>query len=194
MYEVELRGLVDDFNNVKERIESFAKPLALGQREATFFFHNPEKDDFHIRLRIRKDECVLSFKEQADLEVRKEVETKVSNPEAVYDLLKLSGFKIKYIFARVTYKYIHDKFEIMLNRVLDWGDAVEVETMVEDDGKVDTIKHEIKEIIEGKLGLPLLSHDDMKKRIDEFTAKVDLDTIKVEDLVKYVEGRDLRFF
>ena len=38
MYEIELRALVDDFDSMKEKLDSIAKVLRADQREVTIFF------------------------------------------------------------------------------------------------------------------------------------------------------------
>lgn len=190
MYEIELRALVDDFEAVKNRLDKFAKPVRLGEREATIFFFNPHQKDFDLRLRMRKNKCFLSFKEGSHKAARKEIESDVSNPAGMYEMLKTAGFKIKLIVARINYAYQYGKFGILLNKITDWGNAIEVETVVDEDSNSGQIESEIKEFMESRLGLAnLLSKERLDELNEEYRKKIDFDKIKMDDLLDYVNGR-----
>ncbi len=190
MYEIELRALVDDFDAVKSRLDSLARPVRIGEKEATVFFFNPHQKDFDLRLRMRKNRCFLSFKEGLHKTARKEVESDVSNPHAVYDMLKRAGFKIKFIIARINYAYQYDKFEILLNKITDWGNAIEVETAIDEDNNSGQIESEIKEFMESKLELSnLLSKEKLNELNEEYMKKIDFEAVMIGDLLDYVNGK-----
>lgn len=190
MYEIELRALVDDFDAVKNRLDKFTKPVSIGEREVTIFFFNPHQNDFDLRLRLRKDRYFLSFKEGSHKTARKEIESDVSNPHAVYDLLKSAGFKIKLVVARINYAYQYGKFEILLNKITDWGNAIEVEKIIDEDTNSAQIESEIREFMESKIGLAkLLSKERLNELNEEYMKKIDFDEIKMDDLLDYANGR-----
>ena len=97
MYEVELRALVKDFDKTKFLLESFANPVDKDKREVTIFFVNSYKEDFDLRLRLHKNRAFLSFKESISKTARKEIETDIEDPVAMFNILLNSGFKIKMI-------------------------------------------------------------------------------------------------
>ncbi len=190
MYEIELRALVDDFDAIKNRLDNFAKPVKFNERETTIFFFNPHQNDFDLRLRLRKDRYFLSFKEGLHKTARKEIESDVSNPHAIYDLLKSAGFKIKLIVARINYAYQYGKFGILLNKITDWGNAIEVEIAAGEDGNSGQIESEIEEFMKSKLGLAnLLSKERLNELNDEYMKKINFDIVKIADLLDYVNGK-----
>jgi len=193
MYEIELRALVDNFDLIKSKLDKFEKKEA-DKREATIFFINPHKDDFELRLRLEKGRSYLSFKEGHHKSARKEIELDISNPEAMYRLLLASGFTIKMIVARVKYTYCHKDFEILLNCVINWGDAVEVEKIVENEKDSENVEAEIENFIKEELGLKLLAKEKLKEMNKEYCEKIDFEKISVLDLLDYVqEKRDINF-
>lgn len=190
MYEIELRALVDDFNAIKSRLDSFARQVRIGEKEATVFFFNPHQKDFDLRLRMRKNRCFLSFKEGLHKTARKEVESDISSPHAIYDMLKRAGFKIKFIIARINYAYQYGKFEILLNKITDWGNAIEVETVVDEDNNSGQIESEIKEFMKSKIGLTdLLSKERLNELNEEYMKKIDFEAVRIGDLLDYVNGK-----
>ena len=196
MYEVELRALVKDFNSVKNKISTLAQNTESDSREVTVFMFNPHKEDFELRLRLQKNRAFLNFKESMDKTARKEIESDVANPSAMYELLLNSGFKIKQIIARTKYSYKHDKFDILLNRIAEWGDAIEVERCVENEENAEKIESEIKEFMTNNLGIPeLLSKETLKKMNVEYQSKIDFNKISIIDLIDYVNHRkeDIKF-
>ncbi len=196
MYEIELRALVDDFEAVKNKLDSFAKPIKSNEKEATIFFFNPHQKDFDLRLRLRKERCFLSFKEGSHKAARMEIESDISNPAGMYKMLKMAGFKIKLIVARINYAYKYGKFEILLNKIADWGNAIEVEIAADEDGNSGQIESEIKEFMKSKLGLAdLLSKEKLDELNEDYRKKIDFNKIKIVDLLDYVNGRkdSLRF-
>jgi len=189
MYEVEVRALVD-FDSMKRKLDKSAKPLKLNEREATIFFFNPEKEDFELRLRFRKNNYILSYKESLSKTARKEIETEISNPDALYHLLLGAGFKIKMIVARVKFTYLYNKFEILLNRIADWGDAIEVESVIEDEGDAGKTESEIREFMKTKLGISnLLGNEKLKSLNEDYRRKIDFYDIPLETLLEYVNGK-----
>jgi predicted adenylyl cyclase CyaB len=195
MYEIELRSIVDDFASIKSKLDDFAEPIQLEEREITVFFTNPNNDKFDLRLKMTKNKNLLSFKEGLDKTARKEIESDVSNPHSIYSLLLQSGFNIKIIIARVKYRYKYDKFEILLNKVLNWGTAVEVETMVEDEANAEEIKKEIKEFIHTKLGLPnLLSNEELLSRNEKYKQSIKFEDIPFSRLTKYINNEENNLF
>lgn len=192
MYEIELRALVDGFDKTREKLDNIAEPVKLNQKEATIFFYNPSQNDFELRLRLRKNKYILSFKEALSKKARKEIESEVSNPEAVYDLLLKSGFKISMIVARVKFNYIYNEFEILLNRIIDWGDAIEVETKSDSDDNVEQIRESIREFMKSKLGIhKFLTRGNLKLMNNEYRSKIDFSSIKLQELIDYVsEAKD----
>lgn len=190
MYEIELRALVDNFETIKKRLDNFAKPVRIGEKEATVFFFNPHQKDFDLRLRMRKNKCFLSFKEGLHKTARKEIESDISNPAGMHELLKMAGFKIKLIVARINYAYQYENFEILLNKITDWGNAIEVEMNVDEDSNSGQIESEIKEFMESRIGLAnLLSKEKLNELNEEYRKKIDFDKIKIDDLLDYVNGR-----
>lgn len=195
MYEIELRSIVDDFASIKSKLDDFAEPIQLGEREITIFFNNPTNTKFDLRLKMTRNKNILSFKEDLDKTARKEIESEVSNAESIFDLLLQSGFNIKMIVARVKYTYKCDKFEILLNKILNWGDAVEVETLVEDENNAEEIKNEVKEFIHNKLGLPkLLSNEELLSRNEIYKKSIKFEDIPFNRLLKYVNNEENNLF
>lgn len=189
MYEIELRTLIDDFGGIKKKLDNLAKPVELGEREVTVFFCNPHQRDFDLRLKINKNRYFLSFKEGSHKTARKEYESDISNPHAVYDLLLKSGFRIKLIVPRVKYTYEYEKFEILLNKIIGLGVGVEVETTVEERGKVDKIKGEIRDFMNSKLGLTrLIDTKEMERMNRKYGKKMNFENVSVKDMLDYVEG------
>jgi predicted adenylyl cyclase CyaB len=195
MYEIELRSIVDDFASIKSKLDGFAEPIQLEEREITVFFTNPTNTEFDLRLKMTKNKNILSFKEGLDKTARKEIESEVSNPESIYSLLLQSGFNIKIIIGRVKYLYKYDKFEILLNKVCNWGTAVEVETMAEDEHNAEEIKKEITEFIHNKLGLPnLLSNEELLNRNEKYTQNIKFEDIPFNKLLKYINNEENNLF
>ncbi len=190
MYEVESRALVNSFDKMREKLDSFAKKKESDVREVTVFLFNPHKDDFELRLRLQKERAFLNFKESLNKIGRKEIESNVSDPVAIYDLLLHSGFKVKQIIARTKYTYLHDKFEILLNRIVDWGDAMEVETIVNNETQAEQASADIKEFMNSILGVPeLLSKERLKELNAQYQNKVDFEKIHMQDLLDYVNEK-----
>jgi len=190
MYEVELRALVDNFEGIKKKLEDLGDKIFENQREVTIFFFNPNKDDFDLRLKLTKDKNIISFKEGISKKARKEIESEVSNPKAIYDLLLESGFKIKMIVGRVKHVYQYKNFNILLNKVLNWGDAVEVETEIKSEEEAEEAEKEIKDFIQKKLGLKnLLSKERMLEMNEEYNNKYDFNSINLDLLIDYVNGK-----
>lgn len=189
MYEVELRALVNDFEGMKARLASLAKPSRLDEREVTVFFSNPQNDAFDLRLRLRKHKYLLNFKEGLAKTARKEIESGISDPHAIYELLLLTGFKIRMIIARVKNTYVLGKFEILLNSIIDWGDAIEVETMINDQRLAEPTRSEIEKFMHDNLGITqLLSKDDLTAMNNRYGARIDFTKIPFDSLLDYVNG------
>jgi len=189
MYEIELRALIKNFEEFKNKLDNIAKVISKDEREVTIYFINEAKEGFDLRLRLKKDTYIISYKESLSKSARKEIESEISNPKAIYDLLIESGFKIRMIVARINYKYIKDNFEILLNRVVDWGDALEVETMIYDKEKVNEAEESIKQFMYGELGITELFTKEQMKKINDIYCSNNKLNITVEELIDYVNGK-----
>jgi len=188
MYEVELRALVQDFESVKNKLRGITRLVSEDQREVTIFFINPHKEGFDLRLRLQKDKTILSFKEGLSKTARKEIETSIENPKTAYELLIESGFKIRMIVARIKHNYKHEKFNILLNRVLHWGNAVEVEATIENEEHAEQTEKEIAEFIINTLEIPkILPKEKMLEMNNEYNNKIDFEAISIQDLIDYVQ-------
>ncbi|MBN1644982.1 CYTH domain-containing protein [Candidatus Woesearchaeota archaeon] len=195
MYEIELRSIVDDFDSIKSKLDNFAKPIELEEKEVTIFFTNPHNSKFDLRLKLTKNKNILSFKESLDKTARKEIESEVSNSYSIYSLLLQSGFAVKMIVARIKYIYKYNKFDILLNKILNWGDAVEVERIVEDETDAEKIEEEIKEFINTKLGLPqLLSKEELLSRNEKYAKNIKLENIDFNKLLRYINDKEDNLF
>jgi len=198
MYEVELRTLLEDFDSAKEKLDFFAKPVRLNEREVTIFFHNPQKDDFDLRLKLRKNRNFLSFKELSPGNTKKEFESDVSDPGAVYEMLLKSGFKIRMIIPRVKYTYKHGKFEILLNRIIHNIPVlplIEVETVIDEKGDTKKIEQEIRDFMKNKLNLKNLLDDEKLGEINQEGREMNFDSVSMGDLLDFVSHKkdDLKF-
>ena len=196
MYEVELRALVDNFEIIKKKLDESSKRYKNGEKEVTIFFYNPCENHFDLRLRLQKGKTFLSFKESLFKTARKEIESDISDAKAIYEILISSGFKIKMIVARIKYSYIFDKFDILLNRVLNWGDAVEVECTLENETYAEKTQQEIKYFMTSFLGLnKLLAKEEMLKMNEEYINKFNFYKMCIEDLLNYVNDlNEIEFF
>ncbi|KKQ94783.1 MAG: hypothetical protein UT66_C0028G0013 [candidate division CPR2 bacterium GW2011_GWC1_39_9] len=189
MYEIELRALINDFAAIKKKLDSFASLVKDGEREATIFLSNPHKKDFDLRLKFKKDKYFLSFKSDPSKNVRKEIESDISDPEAIYEMLINSGFETQLIVARINYLYNYGGYDILLNEIIDWGNAIEVEKMV--DGKEDTekVEKEMKEFMNRQLDIKeLLNREELVRLNGIYKNKADFDKIKADDLIAFVSG------
>ena len=93
------------------------------------------------------------------------------------------------IVARIKYNYQNKNLNILLNRVINWGDAVEVEAEVEEDTESEKIKGEIEQFITQNLGLKsLLSKEKLKEMNEEYIRRLDFSKIKIKDIISYVKG------
>ncbi len=199
MYEVEVRTLVKDFDSFKGKLDSSFEPVKLNQREVTIFFFNPNKDNFDLRLKLRKNRKFLSFKETLPDSAKKEIESDITNPEGIYNLLLKSGFEIKMIIPRVKYTYKHGKFEILLNKIvhdLPVLPLIEVETTVEDKRDADKAENEIRDFMENELGLKNLLNDGKLKKInDSYMKQMEFDSFSIESLLDFVHEKndDIKF-
>ncbi|MFH1591867.1 MAG: hypothetical protein ABIB47_00675 [Candidatus Woesearchaeota archaeon] len=196
MYEVEIRALVKDFDDVKKKLDGFATPTSPSAREVTIFFFNPYNDNYDIRLILRKNKFILGYKEKLSKKARKEIESDISNPDAIYDLLTHSGFEIRMIVARVKYLYQYENYKILLNRIIDWGDAIEVEILIEEEKDVDIIEKNIKNFMLSKLEISeLLENHTLQSMNGDYCKKINFNNILLKDLLDYVYGKknDLRF-
>ena len=188
MYEVELRALVQDHESIKNKLREIAQPINENQKEVTIFFINPHKEGFDLRLRLQKNKTILSFKEGLSKTARKELETTIENPKTTYHLLLESGFKIRMIVARIKHNYKHEKFDILLNKVLHWGDAVEVERTIENKEHAEQTEKEIAEFIINTLKIPeLLPKEKMLEMNNKYNNEINFDAISIQDLIDYVQ-------
>lgn len=197
MYEVELRSLIKDIKEMQKKIKSFSKTLSENEREVNIFFINPLKKDFDIKIRLRKNKYFLMYKGSSKNKARIEFESQISDPCAVFNILVESGFQIELAVARIKYTYKYENYEIMLNEVINWGDAVEAEIIIDDNKLAEAAENNVKKFMKSKLGITnLLSNSELEILNKIYQKKLLLNKIKMNELMDYVNNKTdkLNFF
>lgn len=197
MYEVELRSLIKDIKEMQKKIKSFSKTLSENEREVNIFFINPLKKDFDIKIRLRKNKYFLMYKGSSKNKARIEFESQISDPCAVFNILVESGFQIELAVARIKYTYKYENYEIMLNEVINWGDAVEAEIIIDDNKLAEAAENNVKKFMKSKLVITnLLSNSELEILNKIYQKKLLLNKIKMNELMDYVNNKTdkLNFF
>jgi len=94
------------------------------------------------------------------------------------------------IIARVKDTFRYNQFEILLNEVIDWGNAMEVEAMIDNEEDAKETEEKIEEFMKNELGIEkLLEKEKLLEMNEEYNNKVDFESVKIEDVIDYVQGK-----
>lgn len=139
MIEVEVKAHVNDFEDVKSKLDEIGAKMSKFEHQKDTYFNNPLYRDFEKTdeaLRIRNTtiednrEIILTYKgaKMDDVsKTRKEIEAKVEDPKNTGLILENLGFKPVETIEKDRTTYLFDGFVISLDKVYKVGKFVEIE-------------------------------------------------------------------
>jgi len=169
MKEIEiLVKLFDKKRKILKALTGF-KYIKKERIKDTYYFHPnvdillPEmngrfRDCF--RIRVKENRNLIAYKkdyfDKKDIwQYSEELETSIGDFETIFDILKALGFKILVEIDNTKYKYLHKKYELVLEEVKDLGLFLEVEFKGNSHQSPKKIKKEIYNFI-STLGLKFI--------------------------------------
>ncbi len=141
-FEREIKIRVKDLKEIEDKVVEMGGKLKSHRFERNFLWdRNDElfRRGEALRLRIYGKKAILTFKGKAQKDpyykVREEVETEISNPQAVEAILKKLGFSVAFYYEKERKNFLLDGVLISLDRT-PLGNFMEVEGEAE---KIDLI-------------------------------------------------------
>ncbi len=170
MREIEVKLRVKDLTAVEQKLKEIGCVLTEPIRqEDTIYTKEGSTDEFeaakrgHVALRIRRqdDGAIFTLKQQQTGETDNiEYETKVGDPEATHNILKLLGYAPQVEVKKMRRKGKLQGYEICLDEVESLGTFVELEKLTSEDADPEKVKEELLQVLES-LGL---SRNDLMTR------------------------------
>jgi len=169
MKEIEiLVKLFDKKRKILKALTGF-KYIKKERIKDTYYFHPnlnillPEKNGRFrdcFRIRVKENRNLIAYKkdyfDKKDIwQYSEELETSIGDFETIFDILKALGFKILVEIDNTKYKYLHKKYELVLEEVKDLGLFLEVEFKGNSHQSPKKIKKEIYNFI-STLGLKFI--------------------------------------
>ncbi len=164
--EVEIRALVSD-----EELESFISSLSdkgmkwLKEYRVKDTYYCPKKTksfeeiamkevgSYSLRIRERYEGDDQSFDLNSkvltgfnDLNSWQENETKIKSPQETHAILNNIGFKDFFVADKTRVKYAFDEFNIVVDDIVDFGKAIEVEVLTYKE-KAEEVKGKIRSLL-----------------------------------------------
>ncbi|ASJ00578.1 class IV adenylate cyclase [Thermococcus gorgonarius] len=157
MIEVELKGYADE--KIFERVREKYKLLRREYHEDTYFQHpcrDFSKTDEALRIRVKRFnghfEAFMTYKGpklDRESKTRKEIEVELTDPDKYAEILERLGFVEVLTITKVREKYYVEKgVVIALDEVENIGKFIEIETLVEDQEKIEEAVEHLRAILE----------------------------------------------
>ncbi|MGB9937210.1 MAG: class IV adenylate cyclase [Methanobacterium sp.] len=165
MIEVEVKAHVDNFDDIKLKLDEIGAKETKSEHQIDTYFNNPsyrdfEKTDEALRIRnttINRNESVVFItykgaKMDEKSKTRKELEMKIEDPNLMSSILESLGFKPAADVEKERTTYLFNDFIISLDNVLKVGKFVEIEKDMKEGEDFDNTLDEIFKIYK-KLGI-----------------------------------------
>jgi adenylate cyclase class IV len=197
MHEVEVRGLLKDFNKTLSFFKSNAKFIEEKDRFSLIYFPKDTLDlkemqddprDLRLRITNKKAEIVIKYGKWGVKDSRREISIPI--PKEKFDetaeLLHYLGWSFGSVFATKTFvfEYKGVEFALVKNKFLDYFEA---EKLIETNETCDETMKEIEEVCK-ELGLSLFSEEEYFKLMDKINRSpgsiFDLRKQKFSDITK----------
>lgn len=164
MVEIEIKAWVDDWASVEKALDSSMEYKGPVQKDDEVWSipliqPGPRSGDFRLRVRRQPGSTLITFKDKSyrnGLEINREVEFGVSDPEAFESLLSMMSARRLYGKSKRGKAWQSGEGLLAeLLRVEGLGDFIEVETLREEgqDFDVDEIRAELSAVLE-HCGIP----------------------------------------
>ena len=157
MIEVEIRAKLDDFDEIKKRLQHVGARFVKRQKQVDRAFGHPAFLDnenkpvdggFAARIRQSDNKLSFEFKEIIRKGGGMELQSELSDLDAGLRLLEKTGWKEGFIVSKIRETYEYKNFEIALDDVEKLGKHVEIEMMVDTKDKKDTAREECVKLLE----------------------------------------------
>ncbi len=164
MIEVEVKAGVNDFEDVKHKLDEIGARKEKSEHQEDTYFNNPhlrdfEKTDEALRIRITtindENHVILTYKGakmDSVSKTRKEIESELKESKNAGLILENLGFKPVETVKKDRTTYLYKEFIITLDKVYKVGNFVEIEKETAEGKDFKDILDEIFEIYK-KLGI-----------------------------------------
>lgn len=158
MIEVEVKAHINNFDNVKNKLDEIGARKTETEHQIDTYFNNPqfrdfEKTDEALRIRNRtinnEKSIILTYKGAKMDEVsktRKEIEVSVEDYEKMSSILENLGFKPVADVEKERTTYLFKEYIISLDNVIKVGKFVEIEKDVKEGENFEDALNEIFQI------------------------------------------------
>lgn len=187
MFEVEIVAEVDDFIQIKNKLQDLNAKFLGKQKSVKIFYKSPHD----LTMIIYPEKTILRLKPgkiQTEIPlVRKELEVEIENPEEMHSILLALGFHVDGVLKRFREKYKLDETEISLTE--DVIKTIELEKIVEKEEGIEEIRNELTSLMK-KLGIKeLLTKERLKQVAEEYKKKhPPKDEIDFKEIKKFLES------
>ncbi len=167
MYEIELKAHVNNYNNTKNIISSFATFLGTKQKSDVYWQCFSEKLQAPVRVRIREETCtnsenkestelIVTYKKKElrtssdlnkhiDFEVNEEHEFCINERKAFEAILIDTGYEVDLVKEKKVEQWEYDGVLLELCTILNLGDFLELEIIAHDQDK-ETVHEALKKL------------------------------------------------
>ncbi len=154
--EIEVKCKIDDFDSLKEKIESLGCTFAESVYQDDIIFINYNRpfltftpEDIFLRIRKTKDKNILTFKQGEEMNSI-EHEVSVDDASKMTDILTSIGFRAVVNVKKTRQKAYLNDYEICLDQVDGLGSFIELEKITEENA--EKVQKEMMEFLQ-KLGI-----------------------------------------
>lgn len=157
MKEVEIRAVVNDFEEIKAKLKELGAELVeIKNQVDRVFGHKMFLDDNHLivegglsaRLRQTGDKKLLEFKEIVRMGGGLEISSELEEVEDGLRFLEKLNFEEAFTVAKQREKYSFKDLEICLDRVEKLGDFIEIEKIISSSENEQQARQECLDLLE----------------------------------------------
>ncbi len=161
MREIEIKLRIKNLKELEARLAAANCRLTeVHQEDVIYSLHGSENEwreakegDIIVRIRRENNRSLFTLKRQQTNEMdNTELETEVSDPNALHEALLLMGYVPQVEVKKNRKEGKYEEYEICLDEVDELGTFVELEKLAPEDADPDKVREELFETLEG-LGL-----------------------------------------